>query len=285
MISEEQKNELIMKMDQKKIKKIYQKYILQYIDLNAQLFTFIDIDLLCKRIIENFTGVKLNISSLIYNDFGQYSPTTGKISLSPILFFGKNKKYKATVFFHELDHCGCSPIQLKKQYDKYKNDIKKKYEFWHKIIPEIFFCENFLKIHYEGPITGIANLERREGYTSQKILYGTKLENHLNEGITSLKQKIYSDKLKIPFHKKRDFFYGARIGAECIGKVIGFDNMIYQHFNNNFTNIEQEFFEKTNIKIEELLLKCIEYDQKKSKKRLRKLKDFIVQVCKKSNYE
>lgn len=285
MISEENKKEIILKMDQKKIKKKYQKYILQYIDLNEELFTFIDIDLLCKRIVENFTGVKFNLSSFLYNDFGQYIPTTGEVSLAPSLFFGKNRKYKFTVFLHELDHCACSPTQLKRQYDKYKSDIKIKYKFWNIFIPEIVLTENFLKIYYEGPITGIANLERKKGYISQKLLYGTKLENHLNEGITSLKQKIYSEKLKIPFHKKRDFFYGGRIGAECIGKVIGFDNMIYQHFNNNFKNIKEDFFKKTNMELEELILKCIEYDQKKSKKRLRKLENFIRQVYKEANYE
>lgn len=278
MLSQENKNEIISKMNAKKIKKAHQKYILKYIELNSELFSFLNIEELTQRILENFGGVGLNLSSILYHDYAQYIATTGKILLSPKMFFGKNKKYKDSVFFHELDHCACSPIRLRKSYKEYKNKLKEKYKYFYKIIPDFVATEIFLKIHYEGPISGIGNLARKKGHTKLKLLYGTNLINYLNEGITYLKQKMYSENLKIKFHKQKDYLYGAQIGAECIANVIGIDNLIYYHFNNKYEDIEKVFFEKTNIKLEDLMLKCLRYDRKRSKKRLKELTN-LVKIC------
>lgn len=283
MISKENKNEIILKMNQKKIKKIQQKYILKYIELNTELFNFLNIEELTQRILENFSGVSINLTSFIYNDYGQYLSTTGKILLSPKLYFGINKKYKESVFFHELDHCACSPITVKKEYYKYKSEIKKKYKIFYKMIPDFILSEIFLKVHYEGTISGIADLKREEGHIVQKLTYGIKLENYLNEGITSLKQKIYSDKLNIEFHNENDFFCGGRIGAECLANVIGFKNLIYFHFNNNLEKIQELFYNSTGIKLEELVLKCIKYDRKRDKKTFEELKKFIENIYKSEN--
>lgn len=273
MISEEQK--IKDELNKKKINKKYKNYILKYIELNNEIFPFLDINEITERILKNFNKVSLNITSFIYNDYGQYNPTTGKILLSPKLFYGKNKKYKESVFLHELDHCACTPIEVKQKYNEYKNKINK---ILNKFIPDFILSENFLKIHYDGPISGIANLERKKGYTIQKITYGTNIQNYLNEGITYLKQKIYSEKLDIKFHKNKDYLYGARRAAECIGDVVGLEYMIYNHFYNNFDNIENAFFERTNIKIEELIFKCISYDKRNSKKKLKQLNDFIQEI-------
>lgn len=273
MISEEQK--IKDELNKKKINKKYKNYILKYIELNNKIFPFLNINEITDRILNNFNKVSLNLTSFIYNDYGQYNPTTGKILLSPKLFFGKNKKYKESAFLHELDHCACTPIEVRQKYNEYKNKINKKY----KIIPDFILSEIFLKIYYEGPISGIANLERKKGYTIQKITYGTNIQNYLNEGITYFKQKIYSEKLNIMFHKNKDYLYGARRAAECIGEVIGVEYMIYNHFYNNFDNIENAFFERTNIKIEELILKCINYDKRNSKKKLKQLNDFIQEIA------
>ena len=278
MLSQEKKNEIISKMNDKKIKKSHQKYILKYIELNSELFSFLDIEKLIQRILENFGGVGLNLSSILYYDYGQYIPTTGKVLLSPKLFFGRNKKYKYTVFLHELDHCACSPSSVRQKYKEYKKIIKEKHRYFYKIIPDFVTTEIFLKIHYEGPISGIGNLERKKGHTKQKLLYGTNLTNYLNEGITYLKQKIYSENLKIKFHKQKDYLYGAQIGAECIANVIGLDNLIYYHFNNKYEEIENDFFGKTNIKLDDLMIKCLRYDRKRSKKRLKELTN-LVKFC------
>jgi len=155
------------------------------------------------------------------------------------LFFGKNKKYKESVFLHELDHCACAPTSLKEKYYKYRSGINKKHKILNKVIPNFIFDEIFLKIHYEGPISGIANIERKRGDKIQRFYYGTNIAIYINEGITSLKQKIYSQKLNIKFHEKNDFQYGARNAAECIANVIGFENMLYFHFYNDFNKIEK----------------------------------------------
>lgn len=278
MISEEQKIKIKDELNKKKINKNYKNYILKYIELNNKLFPFLNINEITDRILNNFNKVSLNITSFIYNDYGQYNPTTGKILLSPKLFYGKNRKYKESVFLHELDHCACTPIEVRQKYNEYKYKIKKKYKILNKIIPDFILSEIFLKIHYDGTISGIANLERKKGYTIQKITYGTNIQNYLNEGITYLKQKIYSEKLDIKFHKNKDYLYGARRAAECVSKVIGFEYLIYNHFYNDFEKIENAFFERTNIKIEELILKCINYDKRNSKKKLKQLNNFIQEI-------
>lgn len=284
MIPKEKKDEILSILHKKKIKKIYKENILKYIELNMLLFPFLDIEELTNRILENFSKVSLNITSFLYNDYGQYTPTTGEILLSPKLFLGKNKKYKESVFLHELDHCACTPVEVKQKYNKYKNKIREKHKILYKIIPDFILSEFFLKIHYQGPLSGIADLERKKGYAIQKISYGNKLQNYLNEGITSFKQKIYSEKLNIPFHEKTDFFYGARIGAKCIANVIGFENMIYFHFNNDFDQIERLFFQKTGVRLDDLILKCIVYDTKCSNKKLKELHDFIEEIYMRTKY-
>lgn len=280
MIPEEIKKEIIFSLKKKKIKKTYINYILKYIEINMKLFPFLDIDKLKNRILENFSNISLNLTSFLYNDYGQYIPTTGRILLSPKLFFGKNKKYKESVFLHELDHCACTPIELKQKYNEYKRN--KKYKFLYKITPNFITSEIFIKIHYQGAFSGIADLERKKGNLIQKIAYGNKLQNYLNEGITSFKQKIYSETLNIKFHEKNDFFYGARIGVKCIADIIGLENMIYFHFNNNFEQIKQIFEKKTGIKIDDLILKCIIYDTRTSKRKLKELKDFVDKIHLKS---
>lgn len=278
MIQEEQKNRILSRLDEKKIKSEYKKSIIKYIELNNDLFPFLNKEELINRILENLNKISLNVTSALYNDYGQYIPTTGKILLSPNLYIGKNKKYKESVFLHELDHCACAPVEVRNKYREYKNEIHKKYKLIYRIIPDVVLNEIFLKIHYEGPLSGIANLESKRENTIQKISYGTNVQNYLNEGITSLKQKIYSEQLKIDFHKKKDFLFTARKAAECLTNVIGIENVIYYHFYNNFEKIEEKFFEKTNIKLENLIYKCISYDRSSSKKKLKDLNNFIEQI-------
>ena len=278
MISKELEKIIISKMDEKQIKVKNQKYLYKYIELNIQLFSFLDIELLIERLIENFEGIHINFESLILYSYGEYSPTTGKILISPKLFFGKNKKYKDSVIFHELDHCACSPISVKKEFKNYINKRKEKYKKFFYIIPNFILKYFFLKTIYSGPISGIVEYT---GENSKKIKYGTNWENCLNEGITSFKQEIYSKKLNIDFHYNQDFYEGGRMGAKCVGDIIGIEKLIYLHFNNNIAEIEKSFFQKTGLELEYLILKCLEYDKSKSKKKRKKLENIIIEIQKK----
>ena len=275
MISEELEKRIFSKMDEKQIKVKNQKYLYKYIELNIQLFCFLDIELLIERLIENFEGIYINFESLILFSYGEYNPTTGKILISPKLFFGKNRKYKESVIFHELDHCACSPISVKKEYKNYKNKIKEKYKKFFYILPEFMLKYFFLKTTYTGPVSGIAEYT---GKNSKKIKYGTNWENYLNEGITSFKQELYGEKLNIDFHYNQDFYEGGRMGAQCVGNIIGIENLIYLHFNNNIAEIEKGFFQKTGLELECLILKCLEYDKSKSKKKRKKLEKLIIEI-------
>lgn len=283
MLSENNKQDIIKKINEKNIKKSHQKYILNYIEMNTELFNNLNIEEVIQAVLENFNGVSLNITSFLYQDYGQYNPTTGKVLLSPKLFHGKNRKYRESVMYHELDHCACTPIELKKQYNDYKNKIKQKHKYLYRIIPNFILSELFLKVQYEGPLSGIASLERKKGYTIQKLLYGSPMQNYLNEGITFLKQKMYSDKLNIKFHEKKDFLYGAEKAAECIASVIGLENMIYLHFYHKLEEIINSFYTKTGVELNTLLVKCMEYDRKRTKKTLKQLNNYIMQICEKSS--
>lgn len=278
MISKKEKDKILLELDEKQIRKEYKQNIIKYIQLNHELFPFLDINEVTKRILYNFSNVSLNMTSFLYKDYGQYIPTTGKILLSPTLFFGKNKRYKESVFLHELDHCACTPTKVKKKYIEFKNKIKREHRILYNIIPDFASSEFFIKVHYEGPISGIVNLNSNKEGLIQKMLYGTSIENYLNEGITSLKQKIYSEKLNIDFHKNKDFLYMARKAAECLGNIIGFENMIYNHFYNNFDNIENDFFKRTNIKLEVLISKFMICDKTNSKNKIKELDDFIEKI-------
>lgn len=281
MIEEEEKNRIIFQLNKKQTKEEYKKMIIKYIEINNELFPFLNINEVINRILYNFNKVSLNVTSFIYNDYGQYILTNGKILLSPNILFGKNKKYKESVFLHELDHCACTPVEVKMEYMKYKEKIKKKSKSLCKIIPEFIFYEFFLKIHYNGSLSGISNLKSKNRV--QKMLYGINIQDYLNEGITSLKQKIYSEKLHIDFNKNKDFLCIARLAAECIANVIGFENIIYYHFYNNYEKIEKIFFDKTKVKLDELILKFIIYDKTRSKKNLKKLSEFTKEIFSKKN--
>ena len=275
MLSEKEIQEIKYKLDIKKIKQKNQKYIIEYINLNTELFPFLNIKKLTQRIINNFNTVSLNKMSFIYKDFGQYNPLTGKVLISPKLFYGKKKKYKESVIFHELDHCACSPVYIKEKYNKFKLNFYLK----HKIISgfildfilnELFFLNSDIDI-----LSGVATVKRKKGYTIQKFVTGNSWQNHLNEGITSLKQILYSDVLKIKFHEKNDFYLGARMGVECLANVIGFENMIYLHFNNDFCELEKRFNLKSCITLEELMVACAMYDSHRSRKNFRRVQELV----------
>lgn len=269
MIAETLKNKIIAKMNEKEIKAKYQKYLYKYIELNIELFNFLDIEGLIERLLENFNGIYINLGSLIMFSYGEYNPTTGKIYISPKLFFRKSKKYKEGVILHELDHCACSPIRVKKEYKEYKKN--------HYILPDFILRYFFLKTYYSGPTSGILNSTNKDNQI-RKIIYGTNWENYLNEGITSLKQVMYCDKLNIKFHYNQDFYEGIRKGAKCLANVIGMQNMINLHFNNNLSIIEKDFYEKTGISLENLVLKCMEYDKSKRKRKKKELEKLIIEI-------
>ena len=278
MISEKKMQEIVYKLNVKKIKLKHQKYIIEYINLNTELFPFLDIDNIIQRIICNFNTISLNMMSLIYKDFGQFNPLTGKVLISPKLFFGKYKKYKESVIFHELDHCACSPITVKEEYNNFKLEFYLKHKIFSQLLPDFILNQIFFFNYDIDILSGIASFKRKKGYTIQKFLTGNSWQNHLNEGITSLKQILYSEALNIKFHKKHDFYLGARMGAKCLADVIGFQNMIYLHFNNDVVELERRFNLKSSVPLQELMITCAIYDGHRSKRNYRRMEGLILQV-------
>ena len=61
--------------------------------------------------------------------------------------------------------------------------------------------------------------------------------------------------------------------------------MIYYHFYNDLEKIKQDFIAKTGVKLEELITMCIIYDQKRTKKTLNDLNNFIEKLNKKVNVD
>ena len=95
-----------------------------------------------------------------------------------------------------------------------------------------------------------------------------------------LKFKIIACKVNIwiKFHEKKDFYIGARMGAECVANVIGFENMIKLHFENNLDEIQKQFNGRVSIKLQELMTDCLLYDNNRKKSRLDKIKGKIMQI-------
>lgn len=269
------KEDIIYKMTQKRFSKKDQKYILRYLELNSDIFNYIETEKIVERIIENFSGISFNFAKFIFGGYGEYEPTRGKIYLSPKLLTFKERKYKESVILHELDHCACTPIELKEKYFKYIKQLKEKYSYFYKIIPDFILKEIFYKIYYDGPITGVFTISINNENKIKKLIYGINWKNYLNEGITSFKQLKYSEISNVKFHYKKDFYRSARRGVECIGNVIGVEELILLHFNNNFNKIEKNFYEKTQITIEELLINCMKCDRINSKNSRKKLEKII----------
>lgn len=147
---------------------------------------------------------------------------------------------------HELDHCATSKyIPISEQEKNIiikniinKNNIKRKDKF-------IKYINNKFK-KYGGilPISGISD-------TRQSIQNNVNL-TQLNEGITAWKQEMYEKQLGIQPYQVYSF---EKEAAKFIADMIGKENLIQMHFNNDYEGIRQLFKNNTGTELNDMVKK------------------------------
>ena len=111
----------------------------------------------------------------------------------------------------------------------------------------------------------------------------------LNEGITVLKQKKYSEILQIEFNKISSSSYQAEPAvAEFIAKKVGLDNLIKFQYTNDYEGLRKSFFEATGKDLNNLVIDLnkiplfMPLSEKRIQKRLN-LKQYDLEVSHKVN--
>ena len=252
------------RLSEKGIDEETQSYVLKYVDTNQQLFgNALDIDKVVERLlnnlnysIENFDIKKNPLKALVFphTSLGAWSPYKNKIEMNPILKmagkFSKSmrQKYDSTIM-HELDHCATTeyidmseedkkyfteriPIKNQKLKNIFKNIINKKIE------------ERKGQIVLSG-IAGVRNIEhaRNNGVSTAKLAL-------LNEGITAYKEEKYNRFLGI---EERTSYDVEKTVASFIGKVIGEDELIRLHSNNDYQSMRVAFQKETGRDLNEIV--------------------------------
>lgn len=238
MLSEKQIQSISKKLRSKHINEETQDYVLKYCQMNDKLFSdFIDIDSVIDRVTDNLNdNIKYNLPVPIIK--GIYNIRDKKINLER-RFDTPNKTREAeSTIFHELDHCA---TRTEAEYTNNQKDNFYKYFNMVKKVPIIGRIATRYEKNFEAfvnskkPITG--------------VMYFSK-HRFLNEGITAFKQAKYDKELNIPqsetplynnksgYHKIANYVYQ-------IADIIGEDNLLKAHFNNDFDDMSDKFDSET----------------------------------------
>ena len=262
MLSDEKLEYIEKKFHEKSINIKTQDYIIRYIELNDKLFgNIINIDILINRLL---TNLNYNISSLdpqenilatLYRTArtkGLYDSQNKKILLSPFRklqsMLSSNKKARLnSTIMHELDHCATtkyikiSKVQKEDDIQTFLrnnniHDEKEKSDFI-----------NFVNQTYEkyNGFLGIVGIDN-----PRDVLFNKPPLKRLNEGITSYKQELYDIYLG---NKPRTTYQEEKKAAKFIADVIGKNNLIQMHFNNDYQSIRTAFNQKTNENLDDLV--------------------------------
>ena len=235
---------------QKNINAETRNYIKRYIQLNEKLFgNFLDIDEVTNNILTNLNhsitrrkkdvlkNRSLRAIFILLTSGGCYSREKHLIFINPKIYKNREKRLCATM--HELDHCATAKdVVLTKQQireialysikmDEIKNPIRKKMR-----INKIY--RDFEKDHRVLNITGISD-------NRQEAKNGIELRG-LNEGITALKQEMYDKEMGIKHNT--GYKYEKKV-AKFIADIIGQEELLKLHFNNDYDGIRYKFMEKT----------------------------------------
>ena len=248
-------------------KKLYEKgidnetqdYIIKYVNMNQKLFgSYIDIDKVVNRIITNLNS---SISSVdksknplvelfrISKTKGSWNSYDNKIMLNPIYkLLSKVSPHQKTkldsVIFHEIDHCATT------EYVKIDNNEKdqyvQKYLNNHNIRNKNAFIQKLNKLYEK--VNGILAVSGI--FDMRQVINNDVNLRSLNEGITAYKQEMYD---KFLGYKVYSPYEPQKTVAKFIGNVIGKENLIGMHFNNDYNGIRKSFNEKTGQDLNDLV--------------------------------
>ena len=258
------------KMYEKGINIETQDYIIKYIYMNQKLFgRTLNINKVVDRILNN---LDYSIASIdpksnplqemirISTTRGIWSPYDNKIIINPInklksILFKREKQKNDSTIMHEIDHCATTKYihiseQEKEQYiQSYLERNKIEYL---KIENRI---RNVVNKMYDG---SNGNLAISGIYDFRQLMQNGINLKKLNEGITAYKQEMYD---KFLGNEPHTSYKIEKDVAKFIGDVIGKEELISMHFNNDYEGIRTAFYSKTGKELNELVKKL----SKKSK--------------------
>ena len=250
------------KLYEKNINTETQDYIIKYVYMNQKLFgKHLNIDKLVSRILNNLNhnitsfdinNTPLNELKRIITTRGRWDPYQNKITTNPInklkgMLFKREKQKHNSSIMHEIDHCATTEyLQISKpEYEQYiQSYIKRNHIKNPQDISNIRNSLNQMYNEHEGilEISGIQDFR-------QLLQNGIDLKK-LNEGITAYKQELYD---KFLGNKPNTAYTAEKEVARFIGKVIGRDNLINMHFNNDYEGIKTSFNERTGKDLNKLV--------------------------------
>lgn len=250
------------KLYEKNINTETQDYIIKYVYMNQKLFgKHLNIDKLVSRILNNLNhnitsfdinNTPLNELKRIITTRGRWDPYQNKITTNPInklkgMLFKREKQKHNSSIMHEIDHCATTEyLQISKpEYEQYiQSCIKKNHIENPQDISKIKNLLNQIYNEHKGifEIVGIQDFR-------QLLQSGINLKK-LNEGITAYKQELYD---KFLGNKPNTAYIAEKEVARFIGKVIGKENLINMHFNNDYEGIKTLFDERTGKDLNELV--------------------------------
>ena len=221
----------------------------------------LNIDKLVSRILNNLNhnitsfdidNTPLNKLKRIITTRGRWDPYQNKITTNPInklkgMLFKREKQKHNSSIMHEIDHCATTEyLQISKpEYEQYiQSYIKRNHIKNPQDISNIRNSLNQMYNEHEGilEISGIQDFR-------QLLQNGIDLKK-LNEGITAYKQELYD---KFLGNKPNTAYIAEKEVARFIGKVIGRENLINMHFNNDYEGIKTSFNERTGKDLNELV--------------------------------
>lgn len=221
----------------------------------------LNIDKLVSRILNNLNhnitsfdidNTPLNKLKRIITTRGRWDPYQNKITTNPInklkgMLFKREKQKHNSSIMHEIDHCATTEyLQISKpEYEQYiQSCIKRNHIENPQDISKIKNLLNQIYNEHKGifEIVGIQDFR-------QLLQSGINLKK-LNEGITAYKQELYD---KFLGNKPNTAYIAEKEVARFIGKVIGRENLINMHFNNDYEGIKTLFDERTGKDLNELV--------------------------------
>lgn len=250
------------KLHEKNINTKTQDYIIKYVYMNQKLFgNHLNINKLVSRILNNLNhnitsfdidNTPLNELKRIITTRGRWDPYQNKITTNPInklkgMLFKREKQKHNSSIMHEIDHCATTEyLQISKpEYEQY---IQSYIKINHIENPQDVSKIRNLLIQIYNEHKGIFEIVGIQDFR-QLLQNGINLKK-LNEGITAYKQELYD---KFLGNKSCTAYIAEKEVARFIGKVIGKENLINMHFNNDYEGIKTSFNERTGKDLNELV--------------------------------
>ena len=243
---------------QKNINSETKLYIKKYIQLNEKLFgDFLDIDKVTDRLLSNlnYSIDKKNINILkkyhlrgiatLISTAGGWDPGEHSIFINSRV--RRISQRRNSVVNHELDHCATAKdiVLTEKQFRKivkYALEIK---QIRNPIRKRLFINKLYRKFEKDGRVLNITGIDDNLQEAKNEVEL-----RELNEGITAWKQEMYD--IASGIEPRTGYVYQKKV-AKFIGDIIGKEELIKFHFNNDYEGIKDSFHEKTGRDLNELV--------------------------------